>query len=1070
MKKITNSLIILIIIFSSYTIINNDIFNNTAKASENQWPCFRGNAQLNGQCNYDTSHLDGTEKWMFDEAPWMRHEPAIDDNGNLYLTSFSTWGEYLHILDSEGNVLLTKEIDGISRTPAIGSDGTIYAGSIENKLYAIDSGGEELWNFEASYDYLTSPILDDNDVIYFGCRNFYDNDQGKVYAIYPDGTEKWNFTPNGGIYDPPAISKDGNVYFGSSTGFTFYALNSEGEELWTFYTGSNIQGSPAVSNDGSIFFNSREYIYALDSEGNEKWNYKIGTNYGTPAISNDGIVYTHNYYGFVYAFNQNDGAEEWKINIGGHILDCSPVIDKNGIIYVGSYTSSDNANLFSLNPDGSERWKFPMKGDIGVSPVISSDGTVYIVLEFLSNIASYLYAIGSVDDTPVNSNEDLPDLIISDVKFSDSPLENGQPTSIIVTVENIGNKSYEKDVITTINFYNNNSLYPPTITDPGYRVALNKNIDVGESLEFTLDNYNTVPIYNEFGHNFYVKVDPLNDIPEQNEHNNIYYCNVPIDDNGFTIDPDSYRFYTMKSTPNLKNEVIGIAETFLKNILDSDSRSFLPTLTAIIWEVTDQGHCYGMSAASILYYQGLINKPVNKKTIDMRKTDDGVSEDIIEYQARAISYFTDYLYDLINRKLITPDEESIYESIKSYVLADTPVILVYDDHAVVAFDTYDVSDTVKHVLIYENANPGEAIIAEFDFEDSGIKLKQHTATIGQADKYTISKAVPYTADYLEIFIDLVKEAIQNFVNTIISVIDTGVKVFTYVSKSIYKYTENLWSNGLEMLTFWSPVDIEITDNQNRKISNSGLNEIPNAYYVLDDEVKVFYLPRNLSYTVSFKGTDEGMLDITRVLPISEEKIYFETVKNLQITSNTDETFSLIGNNSGFTVENNNYEYQAEILGNINNNDFPVKYTIPSDLESYNFGNLQMILIPEDYDQRLDLYCFDECNMTISSFNKADENAANIFTIEDVFLDNKETANINVLSNQNEFSLNVNDYYYTSEENGKFQNNNVKDDPIPDYDNDNDNSKNKSSGFEIIFLLIAIVLFIFFKRRRNHNIL
>ena len=47
---------------------------------------------------------------------------------------------------SYGN-LKRDEVDGSS--PAIGSDGTVYVGSIDNKLYAINGkSGVKLWEFE----------------------------------------------------------------------------------------------------------------------------------------------------------------------------------------------------------------------------------------------------------------------------------------------------------------------------------------------------------------------------------------------------------------------------------------------------------------------------------------------------------------------------------------------------------------------------------------------------------------------------------------------------------------------------------------------------------------------------------------------------------------------------------------------------------------------------------------------------------------------------------------------------------------------------------------------------------
>ena len=66
-------------------------------------------------------------------------------------------------------------------SPAIGSDGTVYVGAADNKLYAINGkSGVKLWEFETGesrYGVSSSPVISPNGTIYFGS---YDK---KVYAI-----------------------------------------------------------------------------------------------------------------------------------------------------------------------------------------------------------------------------------------------------------------------------------------------------------------------------------------------------------------------------------------------------------------------------------------------------------------------------------------------------------------------------------------------------------------------------------------------------------------------------------------------------------------------------------------------------------------------------------------------------------------------------------------------------------------------------------------------------------------------------------------------------------------------
>jgi outer membrane protein assembly factor BamB len=60
----------------------------------------------------------------------------------------------------------------------------------------------------------------------------------------------------------------------------------------------------------------------------------------------------------------------------------SAVIGVDGTIYVGSanLASSDATYLYAVNPDGTERWRFPT-GDIRRAPALCPDGKVYVVTD-----------------------------------------------------------------------------------------------------------------------------------------------------------------------------------------------------------------------------------------------------------------------------------------------------------------------------------------------------------------------------------------------------------------------------------------------------------------------------------------------------------------------------------------------------------------------------------------------------------------------------------------------------------------------------------------------------------------
>ena len=99
-------------------------------------------------------------------------------------------------------------------TPAIGQDGTIYFGSHDNYLYAINSDGTEIWRFATAGPVESSPAIGADGTIYFGVSLAAPGNPN-FHALNPDGTEKWHSTEVGSVPSSPAIGADGTIYFGS---------------------------------------------------------------------------------------------------------------------------------------------------------------------------------------------------------------------------------------------------------------------------------------------------------------------------------------------------------------------------------------------------------------------------------------------------------------------------------------------------------------------------------------------------------------------------------------------------------------------------------------------------------------------------------------------------------------------------------------------------------------------------------------------------------------------------------------------------------------------------------------
>ena len=69
----------------------------------------------------------------------------------------------------------------MNSSPAIGTDGTVYVGSYDNKLYALSGKtGDKLWEFETGNLVKSSPAIGSDGTVYVGSSD------NKLYAIKTD--------------------------------------------------------------------------------------------------------------------------------------------------------------------------------------------------------------------------------------------------------------------------------------------------------------------------------------------------------------------------------------------------------------------------------------------------------------------------------------------------------------------------------------------------------------------------------------------------------------------------------------------------------------------------------------------------------------------------------------------------------------------------------------------------------------------------------------------------------------------------------------------------------------------
>lgn len=344
--------------------------------AQNPWSMYRHDPKHTGKSQFQGPSVP-EEKWhFFINNTEGFSSPAITNDGSVYIGSLG--GNCLWAINPDGSEKWHFDCNFISSSPCIDSDSIIYVGSGQ-KLYAINPNGTEKWQYPTNGPIMnSSPVVDSNGTIYIGSSD------SCLYAINNNGTYKWKYHTNGPVYSSPALISNGSIYIGSCDG-GLYAINNNGSFGWRYNTGGAINTSPAIDDSGIIYFGSSDhYFYALHPNGILKWRILLGGSINTScAIDNNGI-YVGCDDGYLYAFSAADSIR-WQFKVDDYAVYASPVVDNNGVIYIGG---SNSNILFAINPDGIERWRYPTLGSFYSSFAIDNNNCIYFQTYYPAYIQS----------------------------------------------------------------------------------------------------------------------------------------------------------------------------------------------------------------------------------------------------------------------------------------------------------------------------------------------------------------------------------------------------------------------------------------------------------------------------------------------------------------------------------------------------------------------------------------------------------------------------------------------------------------------------------------------------------
>ncbi|MFM8409800.1 MAG: PQQ-binding-like beta-propeller repeat protein [Alphaproteobacteria bacterium] len=280
--------------------------------------------------------------------------------------------------------------------PAVGNGKTLYVGTRDNDLWAIDADPLQTtakvpWRQKVCTDgdVSTPPLIGDDGTVYAGSDSL---SAGTALAMCPgdSGQIRWCINPVGGGIKTvsPALSPDQSVVYYTTNGIELRAFDAAvGTPLWsvqveTTRNGARLWNFTPVVNPltGRIYLGFDTGLWAVDPPASPSKSPTARLLFGTrggggEVMASPPAIDVENDRIFLGAANRNhatfyaldlSGKLLWSAPVGlANMRNTPPVVDAAGNVYLAA-----GRKLVSWTKDGRERWSLDDAAGFTSSPVI----------------------------------------------------------------------------------------------------------------------------------------------------------------------------------------------------------------------------------------------------------------------------------------------------------------------------------------------------------------------------------------------------------------------------------------------------------------------------------------------------------------------------------------------------------------------------------------------------------------------------------------------------------------------------------------------------------------------------
>jgi len=235
----------------------------------------------------------GQTVWMAHAPPQNGSTPKVSADGTVYFAGHDRVferPEEIVALGGDGTIAWSRMVskgDTVTGGFDVGADGSIYYGTANGFVTALDRNGTVRWSTPFAHQIIHSVTVGDDGREYAMLA-------GSLVVLDSEGRELWSRTllPNGAL-PPPVIAEDGTVYVGGR-GLT--SIGPDGLQRWHTELDGFV-ASPVLSQTGTLFVGVADMsgqelgsVYAVAPDGGILWRYRLEPAFDI-ALAQDRVLY-----------------------------------------------------------------------------------------------------------------------------------------------------------------------------------------------------------------------------------------------------------------------------------------------------------------------------------------------------------------------------------------------------------------------------------------------------------------------------------------------------------------------------------------------------------------------------------------------------------------------------------------------------------------------------------------------------------------------------------------------------------------------------------------------------------